>query len=148
MSARLGADPKWIMPGYEDPFYHVWKERRSRPTSIRTRPILKDEEERVRLAKILEQGLDSVVGHALPIQRAWRRSHAPVWVSGPWFLRAERLYLAPGDSPMGLRLPLDSLPWVKESDYPYIHELDPSAERQAVAVARGISPALPAHRHR
>src|SRR6185436_9147720 len=25
--------------------------------------------------------------------------------------------------------PLDSLPWVKESDYPYIHELDPTAKR-------------------
>ncbi|NDA65700.1 MAG: hypothetical protein EBY09_03515, partial [Verrucomicrobia bacterium] len=21
-------DPQWIMPGYEDPFYHLWKERR------------------------------------------------------------------------------------------------------------------------
>ena len=128
LSARLGADPKWIMPGFEDPFYHVWKERRL-PTNVDPHKAdLKDDEERVRLAKILEQGLDSVVGHALPIQRAWK-NHAPVWVSGPWFLRAERLYLAPGDSPMGLRLPLDSLPWVKESDYPYIHELDPTARR-------------------
>src|SRR6266498_5287476 len=24
LAARLGADPKWIMPGYEDPFYHLW----------------------------------------------------------------------------------------------------------------------------
>jgi uncharacterized protein (DUF2126 family) len=30
---------------------------------------------------------------------------------------------------MGLRLPLDSLPWVKESDYPYIRDPDPTAER-------------------
>jgi uncharacterized protein (DUF2126 family) len=44
-------------------------------------------------------------------------------------LRAERLYLMPGDSPMGLRLPLDSLPWVKESEYPYINELDPTEKR-------------------
>jgi len=128
LSARLGADPKWIMPGFEDPFYHVWKERRL-PTNVDPHKAnLKNDEERVRLAKILEQGLESVVGHALPIQRAWK-SHAPIWVSGPWFLRAERLYLAPGDSPMGLRLPLDSLPWVKESDYPYIHELDPTVAR-------------------
>jgi uncharacterized protein (DUF2126 family)/transglutaminase-like putative cysteine protease len=129
LSNRLGADPKWIMPGFEDPFYHVWKERRL-PTNVDPHQAsLKDDEERIRLAKILGQGLDSVVGHVLPIQRAWK-NHAPVWVSGPWFLRAERLYLAPGDSPMGLRLPLDSLPWVKESDYPYIHELDPTAARK------------------
>ena len=128
LSARLGADPKWIMPGFEDPFYHVWKERRL-PTNVDPQKAdLKKDEERARLTKILEQGLDSVVGHALPIQRAWK-DHAPVWASGPWFLRAERLYLAPGDSPMGLRLPLDSLPWVKESDYPYVNELDPTAKR-------------------
>ena len=33
------------------------------------------------------------------------------WQTGPWFLRDERCYLIPGDSPMGYRLPLDSLPW-------------------------------------
>ena len=128
LSTRLGADPKWVLPGYEDPFYHVWKERRLPANVDPHKANLKDEEERIRLAKILEQGLDSVVGHTLPIQRAWR-NHEPVWVSGPWFLRAERLYLMPGDSPMGLRLPLDSLPWVKESDYPYVNELDPTVER-------------------
>ena len=128
LSTRLGADPKWVLPGYEDPFYHVWKERRLPANVDPHKANLKDEEERIRLAKILEQGLDSVVGHVLPIQRAWR-THEPVWVSGPWFLRAERLYLMPGDSPMGLRLPLDSLPWVKESDYPYVNELDPTVER-------------------
>ncbi|HEU0040502.1 MAG TPA: transglutaminase family protein, partial [Verrucomicrobiae bacterium] len=128
LAARLGADPKWIMPGYEDPFYHLWKERRL-PTNVDPlKSVLKDDEERVRLAKILEQGLASVVGHVLPIQRAWK-NHFPGWASGPWFLRSQRLYLAPGDSPMGLRLPLDSLPWVKPSDYPYLNELDPTVER-------------------
>ena len=128
LTVRLGADPKWIMPGYEDPFYHVWKERRLPANVDPHEKDLKKAEERTRLAKILEQGLDSVVGHALPIQRGWK-NFAPVWVSGPWYLRAERLFLAPGDSPMGLRLPLESLPWVKESEYPYINELDPTAER-------------------
>ena len=128
LAARLGASPKWIMPGYEDPFYHVWKERRL-PVNVEAhRADLKDELERARLAKILEQGLDSVVGHALPIQRSLS-TKAPGWVSGPWFLRTERLYLAPGDSPMGYRLPLDSLPWVSEGDYPYLHEMDPAIPR-------------------
>jgi len=128
LSTRLGADAKWVIPGYEDPFHHVWKERRLPLNVDAQKADLKQDDERARLAKILEQGLDSVVGHAIPIQRAWK-DHAPVWVSGPWFLRAERMYLAPGDSPMGLRLPLDSLPWVKESDYPFVHELDPTAKR-------------------
>jgi len=36
-----------------------------------------------------------------------------------------RLHLIPGDSPIGLRLPLESLPWVEEDDYPFVHEADP-----------------------
>jgi len=42
-----------------------------------------------------------------------------------WTFRPERMYLIPGDSPMGLRLPLDSIPWVKKSEYPHIHQQDP-----------------------
>ncbi len=47
------------------------------------------------------------------------------WTSGPWFFRDERMYLIPGDSPMGYRLPLDSLPWVAPTDYPWQHPHDP-----------------------
>src|ERR1041385_8377059 len=57
-----------------------------------------------------------------------RNDFSPGWVSGPWFLRAEQLFLFPGDSPMGLRLPLDSLPWVSQSDYPYLNELAPTVD--------------------
>jgi uncharacterized protein (DUF2126 family) len=32
------------------------------------------------------------------------------------------MYLMPGDSPMGYRLPLDSVPWVSKTDYPYMIE--------------------------
>jgi hypothetical protein len=34
----------------------------------------------------------------------------PGWSTGPWFLRDDRMYLIPGDSPMGYRLPLDACP--------------------------------------
>ncbi len=129
LAERLGADAKWVMPGYEDPFHHSWKERRLPSNVDAHKADPEKNEERARLAKILEQGVDSVVGHVLPIQRAWK-NHYPAWVSGPWFLRSERLLLTPGDSPMGLRLPLDSLPWVKESEYPYINELDPTEKRE------------------
>src|SRR5207253_3124307 len=75
----------------------------------------------------LRQGLDSVIGYVLPIQRS--KNDFPVWISGPWFLRSEKLFLTPGDSPIGLRLPLDSLPRVSRSDYPYLNERDPNEER-------------------
>src|SRR5678815_4189344 len=65
------------------------------------------------------------VGYALPI----RHGENAGWTTGPWFLRSERLYLMPGDSPMGLRLPLDSLPWSEEGDRLDVIERDPFAER-------------------
>ncbi len=49
------------------------------------------------------------------------RGDASRWQTGPWFLRSERCYLIPGDSPIGYRLPLDSQPWAAKGDYPFIH---------------------------
>ena len=57
--------------------------------------------------------------------------------AAPWFFRPERMYLIPGDSPMGYRLPLDSIPWVNESEYPYLYEQDPMEDRGAAAGPRG-----------
>ena len=131
LAKRLGADAKWILPAQEDAFYHLWKERRL-PSNVDSHTAnSKDDEERARLAKILSQGVDSVVGHVLPIQRSEENGKAS-WASGPWFLRTESLFLTPGDSPMGLRLPLDSLPWVSASDYPYLNERDPTEARPAL----------------
>ena len=129
LAQRLGCGSKWIQSAFEDTFYYLWKERRL-PTNVD--PLnsnLKDEEERARLASIFERGLEKVTGYVLPLQRQWAPSGAS-WFSGPWFFRAERCYLLPGDSPMGLRLPLDSLPWVTAGEYPYTYAQDPLEERQ------------------
>jgi uncharacterized protein (DUF2126 family)/transglutaminase-like putative cysteine protease len=124
LAQKLGVDGKWILPGYEDAFYYLWKERRLPSNVDPLTSNLRDKEERARLARVFEQGLDHIVGHALPLQR-----RGAGWASGPWFLRSERMYLIPGDSPMGFRLPLDSQPWVAKTDYPYVEPLDPTIER-------------------
>ncbi|MFP3617358.1 transglutaminase family protein, partial [Paraburkholderia sp. SIMBA_050] len=74
---------------------------------------LDDELERARLRKVFDQKLDSVVGYVLPLKCADDESGSersgldgPRWQTGPWFFRDERMYLVPGDSPMGYRLPL------------------------------------------
>ncbi len=126
LATRLGVETRHIQPGFEDTWYYLWKERRL-PTNVDPFDSkLKDPEERARLARIFEQGLDRVIGFALPLRRAWNSAG---WTSGPWFLRPERMYLIPGDSPMGFRLPLDSLPWVAEGDYPHVIARDPLAPR-------------------
>ncbi len=131
LASLLGADPKFAMPAYEDAWYHLWRERRL-PINVDPHDSrLEDEVERARLARIFEQGLAAVVGYALPIARS-TTAPGPRWQSGPWFLRPERLYLTPGDSPMGLRLPLDGLAWVAPGDTPRLLERDPFAPREAL----------------
>jgi uncharacterized protein (DUF2126 family) len=87
---------------------------------------LKDGAERTRLSRILEQGLAAVVGYVLPLGRRPRFSPGGRWTSAQWFFRSERMFLIPGDSPVGYRLPLDSLPWVAPEDAVQLVERDPS----------------------
>jgi uncharacterized protein (DUF2126 family)/transglutaminase-like putative cysteine protease len=120
----LGVDSSYLIPGYEDAFYYLWKERR---LPVNTDPFdskLEDPVERNRLAQVYEQGLDSVTGLVLPI-RMEKREGGLAWKSGTWHLRSERLYLLPGDSPMGFRLPLDALPYEPELARHHIFDRDP-----------------------
>ncbi len=130
LSNKLGVGPSFIQTGFEDTFYYLWRERR---LPVNVDPLdarLDDEMERMRLLRVFDQGLEHKVGYALPIKREWSVGlSGPKWVTGPWFFRDERMYLFPGDSPMGYRLPLDSLPWVSKGDYPYTYEHDPFAVR-------------------
>jgi uncharacterized protein (DUF2126 family)/transglutaminase-like putative cysteine protease len=123
VAVELGFDPKHVFAAYEDAFYYLWRERR---LPINVDPFdseLKDPLERERLAKVFEQGLEQAIGYVLPIARTDDDTR---WQTGPWFLRSERCYLIPGDSPIGYRLPLDSQPWTAPGDYPFIHAPDPS----------------------
>ncbi len=132
LAERLGVEPRFAVAGYEDVWYYLWKERR---LPVNVDPFdnkLDNPEDRARLAKVFEQGLDKIVGYALPLRRDHFVDGSGVWVSGDWFYRPERMYLVPGDSPMGYRLPLDSLPWVVKTDYPFVHEMDPFAPREGL----------------
>jgi uncharacterized protein (DUF2126 family) len=132
ISRVVGADPKYMIPGYEDAFYYTWKERRLPSNVTPEKSNLKDKLERDRIARIFQKGLGEVVGYALPIKRAWYGNQQG-WMSGAWFLRDDdTLWLIPGDSTMGLRLPLDSIPWVTEKDYPWNWQQDPSARLPAL----------------
>ncbi|HEX6274726.1 MAG TPA: transglutaminase family protein, partial [Polyangiaceae bacterium] len=125
LAGRIGVTPEHAQAGYEDAFHYMLRERKL-PVNVDVLDSrVEDELERARIARVFERGLKHVVGHALPL-RALGQGR---WQSGPWFLRREHLFLIPGDSPMGYRLPIDSLPWVAESDYPYVIPPDPFAPR-------------------
>ena len=133
LASKLGVSDQFIESAYEDTWYYLWRERR---LPVNVDPFdskLDDEMERARLRRVFEQKLDAVVGYVLPVKAGIVSGKAgTVWTTGAWFLRDERMYLMPGDSPMGLRLPLDSLPWVSEADFPYLIEQDPSTPRDAL----------------
>lgn len=129
LADRLGVPSDYCQPGFEDTFYYLWRERR---LPVNVDPLdnrLNDPEERRRIAQLFDQGLGRVVGYALPLRRD-ESSAEPAWVSGPWQLRAGRLFLIPGDSPMGLRLPLDTLPWAEPEAIEPVVEEDPFAPRE------------------
>ncbi len=126
LARTFGVNPDHLIPGYEDAFYYTWKERRLPSNVTPEKTNLKDKQERERIARIFQEGLGSIVGYALPLKRALVDGRAG-WMSGAWFLRDDdTLWLLPGDSPMGLRLPLDSIPWVAEKDFPWSWQQDPS----------------------
>jgi uncharacterized protein (DUF2126 family) len=147
LAKNLGLTTQTITPGYEDTFYYLWRERR---LPINVDPFdsrLEDPMERARLRRVYSQGLSAVVGYALPLTTTPNGPElsGTVFTTGPWFLRDERMYLVPGDSPMGYRLPLDSLPWVSKTDTLHQHPIDPSAPRAALPPAQSLRMQRPAH---
>ncbi len=128
LAEKLRVEPDLAIPAYEDVWHYLLKERRLPLNVDPLQSRLDDPQERDRLARIFEQGLDRVVGYALPLQYD-DSSPQPGWRSGPWRFRQEHMYLLPGDSSMGFRLPLDSLPWSAPEDRTPLHDLDPFAPR-------------------
>ena len=131
VAERLQLDPGYLFPAFEDTWYYLWRERRLPSNVTVDKSKVKDPLERERLGRIFEQGLESAAGYVLPIAREHHgratNGKSGRWRSGPWFLRSEKCYLIPGDSALGYRLPLDSLPWAVPADSDVIAEPDPMA---------------------
>ncbi len=125
MADRLEVSRRFIREGYEDIAYYLYKEQRLAVNVDPGDSKLDDAEERARMARAFAGGLGKVVSYILPLQHG-------SWKSGHWPLRGEHLFLLPGDSPAGLRLPLESLPWVSAADFPHKYPVDPMAPRGAL----------------
>ncbi|MGY3622947.1 transglutaminase family protein [Bradyrhizobium sp. USDA 10063] len=133
MAQKLGLAADYVMPAFEDPAFWIQREAALPANVSPENSKLSDPEERSRLARVFDQGLTTPKGYVLPIQRFSPLAGARVrWRSEHWKIRRSHLFLSPGDSPLGLRLPISSLEYVAPEDYPYIIETDPMAPRDAL----------------
>ncbi len=124
LAERLEVDTRNVLEAYEDALHYLVSERKLPINVDPTDPKLKDPEARARLTQVFERGLGTPRGYVLPVQR-WQS--AARWMSERWLLRTGKLFLLPGDSPVGLRLPLEALPWAPAGAVPVSYPIDPAA---------------------
>jgi uncharacterized protein (DUF2126 family) len=128
MAARLDVGPECVIPAYEDAAHFVMQESGLPIDLDPSDPKIDDPEERARMMRTFERGLSQPTGFVLPLQR-WNAQARSAWRSERWPLRRGRLFLVPGDSPIGLRLPMKSLPHVEPEDWPQVYDRDPLEPR-------------------
>jgi uncharacterized protein (DUF2126 family) len=137
LAERLQVDPGLVIPAHEDTHYYLWREGRLPANVLAEDSKLLDPLERARLAKVFGQGLHSAVGSVLPLRRVLENGSRR-WQSGNWFFRAGAMFLVPGDSPIGLRIPLESIPWADPDTIEAQLEPDPFAPREALPPRRAL----------
>jgi len=127
---RLDIPRKNVIAAYEDPGEWMLREANLPENVTPGNSELADAEARHRIARVFDRGLTTPAGYALPVQR-WQAddSYRPYkWRSERWKLRRKHLFLVPGDSAVGYRLPLESLPFVEKVGYPYTYPADPAVQ--------------------
>jgi uncharacterized protein (DUF2126 family)/transglutaminase-like putative cysteine protease len=142
LAGILQIDPALVMPAYEDVHYYLWRESRL-PANVRAEASkIADPIERARLVRLFTGDLTAASGSVLPLRRVAVEG-VRQWQSARWAFRGGELVLVPGDSPIGLRLPLDSLPWedpaVTETDVP----VDPFAPHDRLPSAADLRAFVP-----
>ena len=115
LAKHLAVSIENVSAAYEDIFYFLWTEGKNPANIDPLQYNLKDPIERRTLAQLLDRGLDNPAGYILPLRWNYVNSQ---WQSCKWVLNREHLFLLPGNSPIGLRLPLESLPVVAKHHEP------------------------------
>jgi uncharacterized protein (DUF2126 family)/transglutaminase-like putative cysteine protease len=143
LAVALGLPSELVLTAYED-VPRLLKDEVALPLSADPlQADLSDPEQRSRLARLLLTGLDRPAGFVLPLKAAadaHERGEGVVWETSPWPLRRERLYAVAGDSPLGLRLPLESLPDVLPEEKEFEPPVDPFAPTVALAPRASLKP--------
>ncbi len=132
IASELGVEDSFVTAAYEDPAEWIVKEGNLPENVTPQNSKLKDPEERNRIARVFERGLTNPSGFILPVQRWQSKASGLRWRSEKWKTRRGHIFLVAGDSPVGYRLPLGTLPHVPPEQYPYTHVADPTAPRSSL----------------
>jgi uncharacterized protein (DUF2126 family)/transglutaminase-like putative cysteine protease len=126
---NLGLGGETIDAAYEDPGEWLLKEANLPDNVDPANSELADPEARARIAKVFERGLTRPTGYVLPVQRWNAIASKSRWLTEKWKTRRGKLFLAPGDSSAGYRLPLSKLKHVPPTSYPHVVPMDPGVPR-------------------
>ncbi|TQK31846.1 transglutaminase family protein [Arthrobacter sp. SLBN-53] len=100
-----------VRPAYEDPLSRLAgavRQPAGDPVEDADDLAVDDAARRVALMDRLDKPVVEPAAHVLPLHR---RTDDSGWASADWTLRRGRIVLLDGDSPAGLRLPLNSISW-------------------------------------
>ena len=128
IAAALDVPGENVLPAFEDPAEWIIREGNLPENVTPENSKLKDPEERARIARVFERGLTTASGYVLPVQR-WQARAQSRWMSEVWKLRRGKVFLVPGDSPVGYRLPLGTLPHLPGTAFPHVFPQDPTVPR-------------------
>lgn len=135
LAKQLGLHADYAMPAYESVLRTIRDESELPDNIDALSPTLKDANVRKQLVELLTGGMGEPVGYVLPLKATERKKPDAVteWVSSLWPLKAKHLFVVEGDSPIGFRLPLHSLPAVAPADMEIIIPVDPFAEQEPLS---------------
>ncbi|MBK5278027.1 MAG: transglutaminase family protein, partial [Bacteroidia bacterium] len=108
----LNIPPEHVHPALEDAFFFLWEEGKVPANLDPYKSNLSDSLERKKLSELLISGLGKPVGYVIPLEWNYWNDR---WISCKWEFRHDRLILIPGDSAIGMRLPLKSLPHIDKA---------------------------------
>ena len=128
LCVQLGLPETSAFPAYEDAAHFALVEQKLPINVTATTNKLADLAERERVVRVFDRGVTEVASFVLPIQVWHTADRGRRWVTERWALRREKLFLVPGDSPAGFRLPLGSFPVLAATDYPHVLPRDPFAD--------------------
>ncbi|MCK9914053.1 transglutaminase family protein [Microbacteriaceae bacterium K1510] len=128
VAGKLGLTRDYVQPAFEDPADRLLKEGALPPNVDPADPKIDDPIERARILREFEQPLSVPTGYVLPVQHWGASASGGGWISEIWQTRRQRLFLLPGDSPIGFRLPLKSLPYLRPFEEPLAAPADPFDE--------------------